>query len=366
MTYPLTRLEQTLYWGNYRLNSLGVAEWIPPEERLNYSNFNSLPAPLRGMNTHVIYVAPNKSMFNLAGPSKGREGVRLQNTLVGDQAWPFDLVTTESPYIMGAAIERVNINKRDFNLGIVIGNHAPPMTEYQYRMAEAHWWAGQDENEDGWLGVYTRFSGWRWIPVRPNSTVRTPQPMDSTAFGNNVSRWDITWISARPYFTKPALYRTWRAAESGLPVHKAPLNEDVYVGTLPIANRGDLPSYVTFLVSSPGQAVVQDNNSDILVPLPTTGEKDGPFMCDTEPGHRALTATNDPVDNPIYKWMRQSKILDFFLHDLTSLGLPLQLRFNRRFTYSIPPRSTVTLTVHHTNPQGEITAFVPQRFKRSR
>lgn len=350
----------------YLFNSKGVATYIPVSERENYRNFNSLPAPLRGMNTHVVFLAPNGALFNLAGPSKGREGVRLNSTLLGDQSWPFDLVMTESPYLMGAQIERVNVNKRQINLGIIIGNHAPPMTEYQYRMAESHWWAGQDETKDGWLGIYTRFSGWRWIPVRPNTTVMTPQPMDSTAFGNNVSKWDITWVAVRPYYTKPALFRTFKAAESGDPIVKSPLGIPVYAGTLPIANRGDLPSYVTFMVSSPGQAVVQDNASNVLVPLPVTAETDGTYMCDTEPGHRALTAAKDPIDNPFYKWARQSKILDFFLHDVDSLGLPLQLRFNRRFSFNIPPRSTTLLTVQHTNPAGEIVAFVPQRFKRSR
>lgn len=350
----------------FEFNSQGVAIWIPPEQRLNYTRFNSLPPRLRGMNTHVVLLTPNGSMFNLAGPLAGREGVRLANTVMGDQSWPFDLIITESPYIYGAVIERVNVTKRDFNVGVVIGSHAPPMTEYQYRMAESHFWAGQDEQTDGWLGIYTRFSGWRWIPVRPGETVKTPQKMDNTAFGNNASQWDLMWTAARPYFTKPSLYRTWKASESGDPVTCAPLNKPVYTGILPLANRGDLPSYVSFLISSPGQAVVQDNNGDSLVPLPVTAASDGPYYCDTEPGKRSLTAANDPVDNPTYKFLRSSKLLDFQLHDLDSLGLPLQLRFDRRFVYSIPPNSTIGLKVQHTNPEGEIVAFVPQRFKRSR
>jgi len=318
------------------------------------------------MNTHVVWLGANGTMFNLAGPGKGKEGVRLANTVMGDQNWPFDLVLMESPYIMGASIERVNVNKRLFNVGIIIGNHAPPMTEYQYRMAESHWWDSQDETKDGWLGVYTRFSGWRWIPARPGETVTTAQKMDNTAFGNNASMWDIKWTAARPYFTKPALFRTWRAAASGSLITSPQLGVPAYVGTLPIANRGDLPSYVSYLVSSPGQAVVQDNNSASMVPLPATQAQDGPYWCDTEPGHRTLTASADPVDNPLYKFLRSSVILDYLLHDLASLGLPLQLRFDRRFVYQIPPQTVVTLQVQHTDPNGQIVAFVPQRFKRSR
>jgi hypothetical protein len=350
----------------WEFNSQGVATWIPPEQRLNYANFASLPKSLRGMNTHVVLLPPNGSMFNLAGPNAGREGARLASQVLGDQSWPFDLVITESPYLMGAIVERVNIKKREFNVGVVIGNHAPPMTEYQYRMAEAHWWAGQDEAQDGWLGIYTRFSGWRWIPVRPSETVKTPQKVDNTAYGNNVSQWDLMWMAARPYFTKPALFREWSASTAGMATTSDVLDEPVYKGILPLANRGDLPSYVSYYVSSPGTAVVMDNAGGTMVPLPTTQASDGNYWCDTEPSHRTLTAASDPVDNPLYKYLRSSVLLDFLLHKIDSLGLPLQLRFDRRFVYSVPPNTVVTLKVEHTDPNGRILAVMPQRFKRSR
>lgn len=331
--------------------------------------FQALPKRLQGMGTQVVYISPARQLFHLAGPNSGREGVSLATQLLGDQQWPFDVVVQESAYMMGASIQKVNINKRMFNLGVVIGRHNPPMTEYQYRMAEDHWWQGQDENQDGWLGVFTRFSGWRWIPVRPDTTVRTAQKVDTAAFGNNVSTWDITWIGARPYFTKPALYKTWYARNSvGVQNPDKPLdpNAKIYTGTIHLANRGDLPSYVSYLVSSPGEAWVQDNDSTRMVNLPFTRKKDGTYLCDTEPGNRTLTSATDPVDNLLYDSIRQSKILDFFLHDIGQLGLPLQMRFNDRFMYKVPPRTSVALTVQHTNPNATITAFMPQRFRRSR
>ena len=329
-------------------------------------DFERLPPRLKGMGTQVVYLSPAGQIFHLAGPKAGLEGVSLSSQLLGDQQWPFDVVLQESAYMMGASIQKVNINKRMFNLGVVIGRHNPPMTEYQYRMAEDHWWQGQDENQDGWLGVWTRFSGWRWIPVRPDSTVTTAQKLDTSAFGNNVSTWDITWVAARPYFTKPALHRTWKAEDSETqPGRKADI-PDLYTGTINLANRGDLDSYVSFLVSSPGQAWVQDNDSERMVELPYTGKKDGPYLCDTEPGHRTLTGAKDPVDSLLYDFIRQSKVLDFFLHDIGSLGLPMQLRFNDRFVYKVPPKTAVALTVQHTNPNGQITAILPQRFRRSR
>ena len=245
-------------------------------------HFLQLPPPVRGMKTHAVYLKPDqKRLFNLAGPNKGREGVRLATQLMGDQQWPFKQVLTNSPYMFGAIIERQNIPERTFDMGIIIGSQAPPMTEYQYRLAEDNWWDGQDETNDGWLGIYTRYSGWRWIPVRPHETVKSPQKLDPTAYGNNASQWDITWVAARPYFTKPALYQTFKAANAGAPkpppqgggilsgviefVDELTGLSEYFWGTLPIANRGDLPSFVSFLVSSPGQAILQDNSSTRLV-----------------------------------------------------------------------------------------------------
>jgi hypothetical protein len=341
------------------------------------TNFWSLPAPLRGMQTHAIYLTPDGDVFNLAGPSKGREGVRACTQIFGDQQWNFEQVITNSPYMFGGEIERQNVPERRFNFSIIIGSHAPQLNEYQYRMAEKRWWRGQDETRDGWLGVYTRFSGWEWIPVRPDKGVTTPQSMDSTAYGNNASMWDITWVATRPYFTKPAAYRTFEAVNVDVP--KPPpgsgiiggiidelLGDVYYWGTLPLANRGDLPSYATFYVSSPGQAIVQDNDSARLVPLPQTAKSVGTYMCDTEPGHRTLTAANDPQDNLLFDIIRQSKILNFFLSGVANEGLPLQLTWNNRFIYQIPPRTEVHLTVGHSEPNGVITAVVPSRFKRSR
>lgn len=350
-----------------------AAHIIPPP---GPTNFYQQSPTLRGLGTAAVYLAPNGSMFNMAGPGKGIQGVRFATQVNGDQAWPIQQVITNSPYIMGADIQRQNVSERKFDFGIVIGSQAPPMTEYQYRMAEANWWAGQDEKNDGWLGFYTRFSGWRWIPVRPFETVKTPQKLDSTAFGNNASMWDISWMAARPYFTKVALYDTFQAVLAPAPTPPPDallgglidqlIGNDYYWGILPLCNRGDLPSYVQFFVTSPGQAIVQDNLSNRLVPLPVTTASRGTYMVDTEPGKRTLTAADDPQDNLLFDLIRQSQVLNFFLSGISNQGLPLQLTWNNRFIYSIPPRTELQLTVGHSHPAGIITALVPQRYKRSR
>ena len=361
-------------------NSEGSYSTAYYPELVHPVGFWQLPPPVRGMMTHVIYVKPDQSeAYNLAGPAKGREGVRIATQLMGDQQWPFKQVLSNSPYLMGASIERQNIPEREFDLGVIIGSQAPPMTEYQYRLAEDHWWAGQDEGNDGWMGIYTRYSGWRWIPVRPHETVKSPQKLDSTAFGNNASQWDVTWLAARPFFTKPALYKTFQAINAG-PPKPPPVgggilsgvidaligSSNFYWGTMPIANRGDLASYATFLVSSPGQAIVQDNASTRLVTLPYTQPAVGTYMVDTEPSHRTLTSAGDPTDNLIFDIIRQSVILDFFLSGIANAGLPLQLQWNGKFMFAIPPQTVVNLTVAHSDPNGVIVAIIPQRFKRSR
>lgn len=339
--------------------------------------FAMLPSPLQGMGTTVVYIDPTNNLHTLAGPLAGLEGTRLATQIYGDQQWPFAQVLSNSPYVMGAEIHRQNIPERKFNLGIIIGRHNPPMTEYEYRIAEDFWWAGQDESNDGWLGIYTRFSGWRWIPVRPDETVKTPQPMDPSAYGNNASKWDITWVAVRPWFTKPALYKTWQASTAGAPVPPPGTNllggladqliGDVYYsGTLPVANRGDLPAYVQYIVSSPGQAIVQDGASTRMVSMPDNAASTGTYLIDTAPTARTLTAANDPQDNLLFELIRQSAVLDFFLSGVANEGLPLQLEFTNRFIYSIPPQTVQQFSVYHSDPGGVITAIVPQAYKRSR
>jgi hypothetical protein len=79
-----------------------------------------------------------------------------------------------------------------------------------------------------------------------------------------------------------------------------------------------------------------------------------------------LTSAGDPTDNLIFDIIRQSVILDFFLSGIANAGLPLQLQWNGKFMFAIPPQTVVNLTVAHSDPNGVIVAIIPQRFKRSR
>lgn len=337
----------------------------------NFGNFYSLPNRLQGMDVQVIYISPKGQLFHLHGKNAGMEGVRLNKTLQGEQHWPFELVLSKGAYVLGADIEKVNINERIIQFGVIIGGDRPHLTPYQYHLAEEHWWNGQDENQDGWLGIFTRFSGWRWIKVRPDKTVTTAQTKSPTSMNQNTAMWDITWIAAKPYYSKVTFSETWQFTEADFAPNDG-LSKDQttdkrpYKHTFQLANRGDLPSPVKYIVSSPGQAAVSDNGVDNrMVPLPVTVASDGPFLVDTEDGVRTITSATERVDNFYYQYIRSSTILDYLLGDLASTGLPLGYGFDQRFMYTIAPQSIAYLTVEHSNPDAVISCYVPQRYKRS-
>ena len=336
-----------------------TAQWISDAVLGTYEDFYDLPPYLTALDTQVIYIDPNNNTFHLAGPHAGSEGVWLAEQLQGEQHLPFDQVISEAAYQFGATIERTTYGKRLINMRIAIGG--ANFTTWQYQMCDNRWWSGQDETRDGWLGVFTRFTGWRWIPVRPYKTVDTAQTRDPVAFQNNTAIWDINWVCQRPYYTKPANYKTWSAAKSG-----APNKAGLYTGAVTLANRGDLTTNVQYIINGVGVATVQDNNSSVMVQLPEMVATDGPGLCDTNPANRTLTASNDPVDNAFYDILASSSILNYFLTNLTSSDKPWWQRGYVRFLYSVPPQTTVTFNVAHTSHDATITVMLQQLFKRSR
>ncbi|SKM80960.1 Bacteriophage protein [Mycobacteroides abscessus subsp. massiliense] len=335
--------------------------FIRQAELAAYDDWDKLRPALQGLETRLMYITPDGFRYDLyGGPLAGRQGVHLAEEFDGEHHWPFELLLSEGAYEMGATVERVNVLKREINLGVKIGGRAIPYNNYQYRMAESRWWQGQDEERDGWLGVYTRYSGWRWLRVRPAKTVSGSQKRDPVAFGNNFASWNLTWIAQKPYYSKPSFWKTWQNTHENA-AHFTGGGE----GVVTLANRGDLTSYPQFIVP-PGTCWVEDGNSDRMVPLPLITANDGYVLVDTDPTARTLTASNDPVDNIFYKIARQSKILDFFLHDLAASGEPIWKRFDKRFMSGVAPKTIAQIRVKHSDPQAKITVILPQRYKRSR
>lgn len=333
-----------------------TAQYMDANTLAGYQDFYSVPRPLQGLDTTVFYLAPNGDLTHLSGSNAGQEGVWLYQNLQGEHQLPFTQVITESAFQWGSTIQRTNYDQRLINLRVMI--KAP--TEYEYMLCDNRWWEGQDETQDGWLGIYNRWGGCRWIPVRPFRTVDTTQQMSPNAYGNNGAIWDITWVCQRPYFTQPTVFDTWTA--QGVTKNKA----GYYTGTITLANQADMQTYIQYLINGSGTAMVQDNNSSTMVTLPVLYDTDGPGLVDTDPQERTLTAANDAFDADYYNLAQASNVLNFFLTNNNTSAEHWWQRGYTRFVYNVPPETIVQFNVAHTNPNATITAMLTQRFKRSR
>jgi hypothetical protein len=176
---------------------------------------------------------------------------------------------------------------------------------------------------------------------------------------NNVQKWDMQIMGVNPWYAKRTLVEKWTAHAETVTANG--FDEE----TITICNRGHLPVWPLFIYTGPGRAWVQDGMTTKMIPLPTLSVDDKYGLVDTDPSHRTLTGATDPVDNIFYQIIRQSKILDFFLHDVEALGLPLWRRANGiRFTSQIPPKTVANIKVRHDTAGGTVTLMLPQRFIR--
>lgn len=338
-----------------------TASYTLAQQFASYTSLNQFPEYLAAIQTVIVYIDPNDNVFHLNGPLAGMEGVTLGENLQGEQHLPFSQVLIRGAFQKGATIQRTNVEERMINARIQVGSKSGGMNNYTYRMAEERWWAGQIEDRPGWLGVFTRLSGWRWIQVYPYKTIDTAQQQDPVAYGNNWAEWDVNWIAPDPYYAKPAVHRQWKAATAG-----PKQNDGFYYGNIVLANRGDVASTVYYLISGAGHCKVQDNNSGSLVQLPIIEPGDGVVLCNTDPGEVPLQSQNDPQDNEFYKIIRAAGILNFYLAGVADAGIPIWQRGFVRFLYTTPPQTATHFTVAHTNPNATITAILPQRFRRAR
>ena len=140
---------------------------------------------------------------------------------------------------------------------------------------------------------------------------------------------------------------------------------DVGEATLKIPNRGTWESWPKYLVSTPGYVWIQDGIGGDMVMLPLLHTTDGDVvMIDTDPLNRTLTGAKDPVDPLFYRILRNSQLIDFLLSDIVDSTEPLQRRMGGKgFQNPIPKRTLASLKVRHSDPNGTITAYMPQRFR---
>jgi hypothetical protein len=340
-----------------------AATFLTPNVLATYQTIEDVPYVLQAMETVMMYISWTGNVYHLNGPNAGLEGVVFFENLAGEHHLFFEQVTVEGAYQFGGFITRQNYLMRRINFRVFIGR--PGMNNIAYRMCEDRWWTDQDEVNGGWLGVFTRFSGWRWIRVFPAKTVESTQKRDPVAYDNNQAVWDIDWLAPSPMYSKPAV-----TSDNGVASQAGPADADgFYHGIIAIPNRADMANYVRYLITgaNSGTCIVQDNNSTNMVTLPPIETTDGDVLVDTNPIVKPIIAQNDPADDNFFALNNAAQVLGFFLQGAT---IPAQsatwLRGYIRFLYVTPPNSVVQLHVMHNNPNAQIAAQMPLWYKRSR
>ncbi|WNM74112.1 minor tail protein [Mycobacterium Phage Nergal] len=334
-----------------------------------YQRWETLPPELKSEATRWVYLGPDGSWWDLAGPRAGRQGVQLAEEMQGAVHLPFEHLLTESAYQMGATYERTNVLKRVINFGAMIGSKTRPLTKHQYRMVESKWWEAWPTGIPGWLGAHTWLGGWRWIPVIEANPSKTSQKKDPVYADNNTMVWDMQALAVRPWYSKRIVTETFTAQAANFrPGHM--YDEK----TIAIANRGNMPQWLKFQYTVPpgakhSKAWVQDGMlADVdLKPLPQITAEESPVLVDADTAARTLVAANDPIDNEFYKALRANKIVEFIFQDLLGdpLGEPVWQRANGlRFTSMIPARTVANIKVRHDTPGGTVTVMCPQWFTR--
>ena len=320
---------------------------------------------LRSVQTKWAYIHPsNGKVWHLAGPGRGREGVVLARELEGVMQPEFEIRYSEGPYQIGATAERIDWKKRQISLGVVIqpnlnAERPEASNPFSYRLIEDSWWQSWSESEPGFLGSFTRTHGWRWLKVTLGEATKTAVSIDPVAHGNNMMQWNMTLHAAYPFYSKRALTRTWKADLDTM-------RDGVSEGIIKIANRGTWYSHPKYLIRGAGDVTIQDGTQGKMVTLPRFYASDGDYMMvDTDPTKRTITTEKDPVDDQLYKYLRNAQLLDILLHDVTSSRLPAQRRIpgGVGFDGKVEPRSVANIRVTHSNPNGTITAIMPQQFR---
>jgi hypothetical protein len=329
----------------------------PPQHLV--SNWEQMRRYLRipTESTRFVYTHPKNNLWwDLSGRFKGRQGAHLAKEVQGMYHLPFTQLFTEGAYQIGSTYERTNIDKRVANIGVTLGYNAPAEA---YRAIESNWWDSWPPDSPGWMGCHTPTGGWRWSQTMLAKPVDTSMPFDPTAFGNNGFTWDMSIVFPKPWWAKTTAFASWTAH----PATNTLLGFDEF--TFHIANKGNLPVWPRFIYTGPGRCWIQDGMTDKMLPMPQLSTADGYVLVDTDPAQRTFTAATDPIDNIFYQIIRQSRILDFFLHDIEALGLPVWRRANGiRFQSQIPGKTVAHIKVRHDHPGGQVICMIPQRYSR--
>lgn len=370
---------------------------LPPFGETNFDRISTL---LQGLETRIILVGVpdpdiggQRRWWNLWGNYSGSEGLQLGPHVEGLMHAAFDILTSSGAYELGADYERTNWKPKTLRISVQVNGDMMGFktTSFRYRMLEQRWWNSWADDQDCWLGVFTRTHGWRFVKVRLMNESKTAFEIDPAVNDNNFMQWDMDIVGLYPFYAKKKWTRSWTNTdaetstawyeiEDVIEALLAQFNlaglfdqlvgqQKIGDGNIAVVNKGTYKAYPQFLVSSPGIAWIQDGyNADgtpRMVQLPTLTEEDGICLVDTDPDARTLTCATDPVDPLFYQILRNSEFVEVILHDVVDSTLPVWKRFKGEFTEAsaILPRSTSNIKVWHSEQGGTITAIIPQRYK---
>jgi len=334
------------------------------------TNWNWASQMLTAESTKIVWVGPNRKWWDLAGNLRGRQGVIATKEFTGIGIVPWEHKFSEGPYIAGAQLERTDYKKRIITFGAILNPNTNRMDKrqytstFKYRAIEQQWRESFSRTEFGFLGFFTRYTGWRWIKCILNQdALGGTYSLDPVAYKNNSAMVDMSLVAVDPYFYKPPFHRTWKFDPDTIAIGK----DGFAQGKITLANRGEVMTSPIYIVTCPGQAKISDG-PDRVIELPETATADKFYMVDTNENMKTIQGSVDPVDNPFYRFLRQAGLIEFFLHDLAvkaEQALPLWQRWEdpQSFEYAAGPKTQVTARVQHNYPGAEITMVLPQRYE---
>jgi hypothetical protein len=352
--------------------------------------FGFLPGKQQNLDTKIMWIGVDGSVWQLAGNYGGANGLTLAPHAVGLMHSPFQSIFSEGPYQIGAHYERTDYKKRDINIGVMVGvdygggnADALNTSNWRYRMLEQSWWRSWSPSRQGYFCIYTRTHGWRFLRAQLAEAPATPFELDPVAFGNNFMQWDMKITCVQPYYTRKMLTASWTNTTATsieydilLELIELVTNGSLLADGLVLPgstigsytfnmwNNGDFPAWPKFFVDLPdgGVAWIQDGPGGNMLQLPTLSPATGPILVDTDPTSRTITSITDSNDPSLYNSFSAQGLLSLILNPVLGTGLPLWSQFNQFFTTPLPPYTQSALQVYATDPGGTITVYVPQQF----
>lgn len=370
------------------------------------TDFYRIDTRLQALETRIVYIGVpdpliggQRRWWELSGKYAGAQGIMTGEQLAGLMHAPFTPKTDSGAYQIGATWHRTDWEPKQIAMAAMVNVGVGPANSFAYRMLEQTWWNSWADDQDGWLGVYTRTHGWRFVPVRLASASKTAFEIDPISHDNCFMQWDMEITALYPMYAKRAITQTWTnsaATSTGWDVivdtidniltaliadlgPLAQASTQVLANSLPgrlvgahtfsLANRGTWGAYPKYIVSSPGIAWLQNgwnaDGSPRMNQLPLLEPSDGYVLVDTDPDSRQLTCVTDPIDPLFMQDLQNSGLLEILLGPEINSTKPIWQQLRTPFTESalIPPQSVANLTAWHSENGGTITAIMPQQYK---